>query len=235
MNEQWEVLSARFQAITPREQFLIFISGLVIVIMLPFALALDENLQTIDKSKASIQIDERGIRDLNITNQEFEKALAQDPNKPLKALIESYKKRLSDVDEQLLELTDELISPIQMRAALIELLNTQSGVKLTSFEVLAAQPLIFSASEEMEELAEEDSAVLHAVDSEEASLGLYRHSIKLKLTGKYFAIRDYLQKLEDLKWKFFWHDFNYQLKEYPISELEIQIYSLSTDQEFIGV
>jgi len=38
-----------------------------------------------------------------------------------------------------------------------------------------------------------------------------------------------------LSWKFFWQEFNYQLKEYPVSELEIEMYSLSTKREFIGV
>ena len=64
---------------------------------------------------------------------------------------------------------------------------------------------------------------------------LYRHAIKIKLSGSYFQLRDYLIQLESLSWKFFWQEFNYQLKEYPVSELEIEMYSLSTKREFIGV
>ena len=66
-------------------------------------------------------------------------------------------------------------------------------------------------------------------------LRLYRHGIKIKLQGHYFALRDYLTQLEGLSWTLFWQGFDYQLKAYPESELEVEIYSLSTAREFIGV
>ncbi len=59
--------------------------------------------------------------------------------------------------------------------------------------------------------------------------------MKIKLTGKYFQLRNYLQQLEQLSWKFFWQDFQFEVKEYPRSEVEITIYSLGLRRECIGV
>jgi len=66
-------------------------------------------------------------------------------------------------------------------------------------------------------------------------LNLYRHGIKIKLSGKYFQLRNYLLQLEQLTWKFFWQGFQFEVKEYPQSEVEITIYSLGLNKEFIGV
>jgi len=66
-------------------------------------------------------------------------------------------------------------------------------------------------------------------------IGLYRHRITLKLSGSFFQLRDYLNQLEQLPWKFFWEKFDYKLIKYPKGELQIEIYSLSLKKEFIGV
>ena len=175
--------------------------------------------------------------DRDLQNQ-LQKALAADPNQALEIKISQIEKRLAAVDKQLLTLTEDLVNPIEMRQALVKLLRLQKGVSLTSFNVLQAEPLLFSAPEDSEnELGQDTTPELELSkgESKKLSLGLYRHGIQITLTGKYFQLRDYLQQLEDLPWKFFWHDFHYQLIEYPQSELKIEVYSLSTNQEFIGV
>jgi MSHA biogenesis protein MshJ len=55
------------------------------------------------------------------------------------------------------------------------------------------------------------------------------------LEGQYFDLRDYLSQIENLSWTFFWQRFDYQLGEYPVGQLSIEIYSLSTTSDFVGV
>ena len=161
----------------------------------------------------------------------------------MKRELSQYQAKLGDVDKKLLELTSDLIDPIQMRFALIKLLKLQKGVKLLSFEVLPANPVtedkvIADDENETEQTIEKNNTSTvktRDVQSQPAQLRLYRHGIKIKLQGQYFELKDYLTQLESLSWKFFWQEFDYQLKAYPVSELEIEIYSLSTSQEFIGV
>jgi MSHA biogenesis protein MshJ len=134
---------------------------------------------------------------------------------------------MAAVDQDLLALTSGLINPIQMRYALIDLLKLQKGVSLLSFEVIKAQPLTVPASNK--------KGTEGVTVNESNVLTLYKHGIKLKIKGNYFQLRDYLIQLEQLEWTFFWQTFDYQLIQYPNSELIIEMYSLSTHKEFIGV
>ena len=129
-----------------------------------------------------------------------------------------------------------------MRYALIELLAMQPEVKLLSFELLPPRelisaPLIEEAGQTSQASGGQNSGSNNEAGSEVAhsTMTLYRHGIKLKFEGSYFQLRDYLQQMESLSWRFFWQDFDYRLVEYPSSELEVEIYSLSTKRAFLGV
>lgn len=238
MKAKWQLWSANFLQLKPREQGLIFLCVLVVLVFLPFNYFIDGNLKQAEKHEKNIAQLKRSNADLTASINSFSSALQDDKNKALKEQITQYEKRLTAIDEKLLTLTEELINPIEMRNALIQLLNLQPGVTLMSFEVVPAEPVLFETEKTNEASVSTDklatnSNMQYAADIESA--GLYRHAIELKLTGKYFQLRDYLKKVEELPWQFFWHNFEYQLKAYPKSELTIEIYSLSTNKEFIGV
>jgi MSHA biogenesis protein MshJ len=233
MKQQWQQLSDKFLKLSSREMLLIFISGLVLFFMVPFTLMVEGNLINTKENTRKIAKLTQSNKDLTQNINELTKALTLDPNQVIKEQIANLEQRLTKVDEQLLTLTEELINPIEMRQALIQLLKLQQGVSLLSFKVLPAEPLLFTAQKEPN--SDINGVNSATAETEQFASGLYRHGIQIKLSGKYFQLRDYLQQLEDLPWKFFWHDFNYQLIEYPKSELNIEIYSLSTNQEFVGV
>jgi MSHA biogenesis protein MshJ len=240
---QWLTYSEKFNNTTPREQYLIIASGLVAVIFVLYSLFLDEPIQNIGSYKEQTIKAQQDIESKKGSIQVLKQALSEDPNTALKRELSQYQAKLGDVDKKLLELTSDLIDPIQMRFALIKLLKLQKGVKLLSFEVLPANPVtedkvIADDENETEQTIEKNNTSTvktRDVQSQPAQLRLYRHGIKIKLQGQYFELKDYLTQLESLSWKFFWQEFDYQLKAYPVSELEIEIYSLSTSQEFIGV
>ena len=238
---QWLTYSEKFNDTTPREQYLIIASGLVAVIFVLYSLFLDEPIQNIGSYKEQTIKAQQDIESKKDSIQVLKQALDEDPNVALKRELSQYQAKLGDVDKKLLELTSDLIDPIQMRFALIKLLKLQKGVKLLSFEVLPASPVtedkVLAENETEQTIEKNNTSTVKTSDvqSQPAQLRLYRHGIKIKLQGQYFELKDYLTQLESLSWKFFWQEFDYQLKAYPVSELEIEIYSLSTSQEFIGV
>jgi MSHA biogenesis protein MshJ len=211
------------------------------VIFVLYSLFLDEPIQNIGSYKEQIIKAQQDIESKKDSIQVLKQALDEDPNVALKRELSQYQAKLGDVDKKLLELTSDLIDPIQMRFALIKLLKLQKGVKLLSFEVLPASPVtedkVLAENETEQTIEKNNTSTVKTSDvqSQPAQLRLYRHGIKIKLQGQYFELKDYLTQLESLSWKFFWQEFDYQLKAYPVSELEIEIYSLSTSQEFIGV
>jgi len=238
MNKQWQEYCEKYLTITPREQYLVLFAGLAAIIFIIHSFFIDDNSLKINRLEQKIVKVTAGNRSAKSSIALLEQGLSQDPNAVLNNQIAQYKKKLSKVDGDLLKLTSDLIDPIQMRYALLQLLKTQKGVSLQSFQVVAAQPITMTETKATGRNSD-NRPTNKATDSNNElppeELVLYRHAIKIKLSGSYFQLRDYLQQLEALSWKFFWQEFNYQLKEYPVSELEIEMYSLSTKREFIGV
>jgi len=236
LNKKWQEYSDDYLKLTIREQYLILLTGLVAAFFIIFYLFIDEKMLANTKSAQQIIRLQSSNRTLAISTNEMQAALQRHPNEDAKKKIAQYEIKLAKIDVKLLELTSDLISPIQMRYALLDLLKFKKGVTLLSFELLGAQPLLAKAeAKEKSEDSKDKSNVNSTLETDSSQLNLYRHGIKIKLSGSYFDLRDYLAQLEKLSWKFFWQDFNFQLTEYPNNELEIEMYSLGTKKEFVGV
>jgi MSHA biogenesis protein MshJ len=232
MKALWQDYSAKFLTISAREQYLVLITGLIAITFIFFNVFIDEKLTKIDTLTKNIQQINTGLQSSQTTINILQQSLSKDPNVAIQKQIAQYEEKLASVDSELLLLTSDLINPIQMRYALIDLLKTQPSVSLLSFEVMEAQPMTNKKANDRPGDSADESEI--KADSEQ-SLTLYKHGIKLKLKGSYFNLRDYLSQLEKMDWTFFWQEFDYQLIEYPNSELSIEMYSLSTKKEFIGV
>jgi len=232
---QWLVYNEKFNNVTVREQYLIIGAGLVAIVFILYSLFLDAPLQRIEQLNEQISQTQRSNQNTQNSIQLLEQAMLEDPNVGLKRELKQYETKLGEVDETLLTLTSDLINPIQMRYALIKLLKLQQGVKLLSFEVMPASTVAKNEMAESDNKSDKETEQVDTALDSRQQLHLYRHGIKIKLQGQYFQLRDYLKQLESLSWKFFWQEFDYQLKTYPESELEVEIYSLSTSEEFIGV
>ncbi|WP_114326195.1 hypothetical protein [Candidatus Colwellia aromaticivorans] len=236
MNQQWQERSENFLKLTIREQYLILLTGLVAVFFIIFYFFIDDKMASnTSASKKIVQLSSSN-QSLKISMLELQAALQRDPNEDTRNKIIQYEAKLAKIDTKLLTLTSDLMSPIQMRYALLDLLKLEKGVSLLSFELLGAKPLLSNPAPNSE-LDSTSKTSAASIDSNDNSVGvnLYRHGIKIKLSGRYFDLRDYLTQLEKLPWKFFWQDFNFKLTEYPNSELEIEMYSLGTNKEFVGV
>jgi MSHA biogenesis protein MshJ len=230
MKKNWQNYSDKFSQLTTREQYLVLLSGLVAIVLIGSYLFIDEKSTKIATFEKQSRVMKSGNQSLDYTINEFQSALTEDPNEDTVKEIAKLQGKLAGIDKELVHLTTELISPIEMRQALLRLLRLEPGVSLLSFELLGAKPLLDLSS------VQANSALNNTLPSaKQLGLNLYKHGIKIKLTGKYFEIRNYLKQLEQLRWKFFWQDFEFSVKEYPQGEVEIIIYSLGLNKEFIGV
>ena len=53
-----------------------------------------------------------------------------------------------------------------------------------------------------------------------------RYELRLELEGSYLGTLRYLRALEALPWKFFWESVDYEVIEYPLARVTLQIYTL---------
>jgi MSHA biogenesis protein MshJ len=115
--------------------------------------------------------------------------------------------------------TTDLVTPTQMRLVLEELIERQRGLKLVRVSNLDVRPLL-----------EPDDA---SDESDEPML--FRHGLKIELEGSYLDCLEYLSAVEHLPWKLYWGALSLHTTDYPQNAISIEIFTLSLEQEWIGV
>lgn len=137
-----------------------------------------------------------------------------DPNKTNRQLLKQAKDELSQLKQQLKISDKKFVPPYLMASVLQDILQKNSGLKLVQLETLPVTSLL---------------------DSEQVKSVIFRHGLSLTLTGNYFNTLNYLKALEALPWRFNWESINYKVKQYPIAETTIQVYTLSFEENWIGL
>ncbi len=147
---------------------------------------------------------------------------AQDPdaeNRQQKVLLEE---ELGRLDERLATLTGEFISPQQMVVMLEEMLKRRRQLSLTRLENLPSEPLLETTADDSPAEAPQQR-------------NLYRHPLRIELSGSYLEALAYLQALEQLPRKIYWQDLALSVEEYPRAKITVTVYTLSLKEDWIGV
>lgn len=215
MQQYWQQWCDRFVQLSAREKGLITVCGFVIIILGLLTLliepAFEQNRATsqrITSTKLNVQ---RIEADILLMTAKLQKDPDQELNQEYKQLmVESQ-----ELSTQLAAIVENLIAPSQMAQLLEQVLADSKGLHLVSLESQTAEPIVSN-------------------ESNSSLASYYVHPVRLELTGKYFAIVDYLEALEALPVKYYWRSFHYSVEEYPTARLVLEVYTLGTRQEFIG-
>ncbi|MCZ2366485.1 type II secretion system protein GspM [Vibrio diabolicus] len=215
MNEFWISLEERFGEMSAREKVLIALCGLVVVIMLLFTLVLEPKLNEIISNERQLSNLKQANQKIEIDTLRIQAQLKKDPNAEIDRSISNLLTESQHLSMQLAEIIEHLITPSQMAELLENVLEQQSGIHLLSLQTLPSEPI---------------------TEDKEASQysGYYVHPVRMELTGDYFSIANYLNKLESLPASYYWRSFSYKVEEYPKAKLVLEVYTLGSREEFIG-
>jgi MSHA biogenesis protein MshJ len=229
MKQLWFDYNQKFLQLSSREQILLLLSGLAVIFFFMSFVFIEQQQANMIKFDKQIQTMRSDNSNLDIIINDYKLALARNTDLETQQNIEQLNVQLSEIDNKFSLLNKNLISPKQMRTALIKLLALEPGVSLLSFELMEAEPILKSDPKLMPKI------VANQANNKASDLNFYKHVMKIKLSGQYFQLRNYLAQLEQLNWTFFWQDFHLQVKDYPLNEVDITIYSLGAEKEFVGV
>jgi len=219
LEKEFIKLSGKFHKMSLREQLLILMCGLVVLILLMYTFLLEPLLEHSEKLQQNGVSAETEIATLVEQVAQLSDKLGTDPNDPVNARIEVLKSEIHDITKQLEAQTNNLVPANKMAGMLENVLAGSKGLKLIELQSIAPIPILLEPFDE----------------GEESKAGLYRHGVSLVFEGKYFDIQQYLEQLESLPWKFYWKKFDYVVGDYPTASVELEIYTLSTNKAFIGV
>ena len=210
-------LSDKYQQLSPREKWLIYLGSLVLLLWLGLFYWLWPLQQEVDDKQALLQQQYVQIDSIAEQLDVYQRALTVDPDQQTRRSLQQTKQAIEQQDLLLKQQMVAFVAPEQMRQVLQQLLQREPQVKVVA---LNTEP---STQITVEGLPEN------------TVVPIYRHRIKLTITGSYFALQRYLARIESLNWQFEISNFLYQVKEYPTAELQLELTTISADEQFISL
>ena len=214
MKQKLTHLGQQFDALSRRERVLIATAVLAVLGMLSYL-----PLESIWKTHASISQQLKILEQENsISAQQvdlYQQRLALDPNLDYQQRLAIVEQQNQDLDSQLDEQMVAMVPADYMPELLSNLLGQVQGIKLIKFMSIAPIPLL-------------------AV-GEDKKLNLYSHGIRLSLEGDYFSVLRFVEAVEAMPDKLYWKRLDYNVAQYPLATIEIELYTLSINKDFISV
>ena len=209
-----------FNQISLRERLLMFCALIICTVSILYFWIFDPSqIKQVKADKAlssSYQLENK----LNNEIAEITLRLKKDPLRDINQKIAFSAQRLAVLDNQLEVKLVKFIHAKKMSVALSKVLNRSPGVKIVSLTTLPVSVV----------LSQEDN-----LTNEQAQKStFYKHTLEVKLIGSYNAIYQYILNLEAIPEKFHWSVLTYKVSEYPLSEVLIQIYTLSDQQDLVS-
>lgn len=171
-----------------------------------------------------LQVTNAQILEENNRQNEIQTTFSSDPDAFARNRQEELMRSVSNADAELDRLYGQLIDPREMALMLAGILQRESGLELISLSNRPSELLLSTASG--------DAA---AASNDTDDVELYRHGLQMVFEGSYLDTIRYLKTLEDQQNNFFWESMQYTVQEYPRARITLDIYTLSTQQGWIGV
>lgn len=150
----------------------------------------------------------------------LQQELANDPDARLKQERHAIDQELKLLNATLGSVLDRFVPPQKMPELLRDVIRDHDGLKLKRITKLPVEAVVTKADPAKEA---------------EPPVAIYRHSMRLEFEGEYFEVLAYLSDLENSEWELGWRELNYEVADYPLAEVSIEIETLSREKGWIGV
>jgi MSHA biogenesis protein MshJ len=204
----------RFNTLTAREKIIFFATLLVVVWSAWDAYLYQPILEKQNQLTSDLSSIKTQLLALQQATTQIEAIGKTDPNQANKQKLAKVKVELEKLKQQL-DIGDKKFVPAALMAEVLrDMLKQNSGLKLVKLETLPVTTLSESSQQQS---------------------WVYRHGLSMTLSGNYFNTLNYLKSLESLPWRFNWDTVDYQVIEYPVAETTLNVYTLSFEENWLGL
>lgn len=230
MKAQWLKLAARFDALVLRERWLV--AGAVLG-----GIALIGAMQFIDPALSRAKLAERGLAEQRAQLLTFQSQVAilqsasQDPDIAARAELAELRKKLADLGGRLAAMESSLVPPQRMAGLLEDLVGRSKGLQLISLRTLPVKPVLEKPLATVPGSATPGTSP----SAPDASTGLFKHGLEIRLEGSYADLTAYLARLEKAEVKLLWSDVSLSSDKYPKLMLTLTVFTLSLDRTWLTV
>ena len=203
----------RVDALELRERVLLMVAAVVVLFLLVDTLWIQPALKAQQVTEQRISEYETKLHALGQSTQLLTYKTGDDPAEARRRYRDQLSGELAELDTRILSQLGALVEPAQAAQVLEQLLSGHPGLKLASLSA-SIEPL--SGLE---------------LDNQGRGAGLARYQLDMVLRGGYLDVLDYLRSLENMPWKFFWEQVNFQSTEYPEAETRLRLYTLGASND----
>jgi MSHA biogenesis protein MshJ len=227
---RWQGWESRFAALQNREKYLIAAALAVAILFGGHTVWVEPGQQQADRLKKTLEQQQTEQAQL----QAQVAALAvqnSDPDSANRSALQQLRNELVAMEREIRAFDGTLVAPKQAPALLQTLLARHRGLSLVSLTTLPPQPLIeLPAAKAAKDGAKAVDEVPSMPDG-----NIYKHGIEIKLAGSYADLVAYVAELQASPQKMIWGGMKLTVKQHPVSELTLTIYTLSLDSTWLVV
>ena len=229
--ETLKSLQARLDDLTLRERGILMF-GVIAVTFFVWDFLLMQPLTFRQQSiVAQTQVSHAELNALFTQTEQIARAGTQNPDIAKKARLQQLQVKLKKLEAELGQTMHRLVPPRDMSKLLEMVLRRTPRLELRKVQSLGSHPLD-SGSKDSNDPGTDDTV---AMENAPVLSNVFRHGLRIEFDGDFAGTLDYLKTLEGLKWKFFWDKIDYQVGEYPISSVAITVFTISTNEHWIGL
>jgi MSHA biogenesis protein MshJ len=222
---RWQGWSGRFAALQRREKMLVIGAVAAAIVLGGYSLWIEPGMLEagrLQKTLVQQQTEQEQLR-----TQLAVLAAQGDPDSGNRAALQRLREQLAAAERDLKGFDKTLVPPTQAPVLLQTLLARHRGLSLVSLTTLPPQPLVEVAPRENKGSAEEASKLPGG--------NIYKHGLEIKVAGSYHDLLAYVADLEAGPQKLLWGDMRLAVKEHPVSELTLTVFTLSLDATWLVV
>ena len=225
---QWEKIVGKIDGLSLRERMMIFAAAAFLLVTLVNSVFINPLLAKQKIISVNVIQQQEKIKEIQANLEALAQAKRDDASSPLRDRIKQIQRDLNEGEAFIKSSRDKLVPPDKMGDLLEQVLSKNGRVQLLFLETLAVMPLI-------ETSASKPGGGAVTVKSAGQERQVYKHGVKISVSGSYLDILQYLSSLEALPTQMFWGSVNMNTKHYPAVELTLILYTLSLDTIWLQV
>lgn len=231
MNALWNKLSARYDAFSERERWMVAAAVLGGILLLGSMLFIEPAMQRAalaERASAEQRNQLAALKAQVVTLQ----SPAQNPDVAARAQLDGVKQELGELGSRFAAMQGSLVPPERMSGLLEDLIGRNSGLRLLSLRTLPATPVLDKVAANASEGSKPGDQPPNAATP---AAGLYKHGVEIRLEGGYQELATYLERLEKSPQKLLWSTLSLSADKHPKLVLTLTVFTLSLDRTWLIV
>lgn len=214
LSKQSYALRLLIHRVSMRERILILITMVFLVLVVAQGILWLTDLNNHDGVEQRIAQKQQEAAQYETALESLRAALNNPRIQSLTNSNNELRTQISNLQENIGDISGKLMSPNRMITLLKELLEDQQNLSLSRFNV---------------------NPVVSIESNFDGGTLFYRHGLSIELEGEFESLVSYLDKIEALPTQLFWDALVIDTENFPILNIQIEVHTLSQDEEWLNV